>query len=132
MEKALENHPARPATPTTDALRASGVWNRDWDAMDELDPEWTERLMRMIEGPLNSGVLDRRTIELIFIAIDASVTHMHAPGTRRHIRRALEIGVKPEEIMVTLELVAILGMHTLSLGAPMLKEEMERLRTRSA
>ncbi|MNG35815.1 hypothetical protein D3C84_1226400 [compost metagenome] len=51
---------------------------------------------------------------------------MYAPGTRRHIRRALEIGVKPQEILAVLQLTASLGLHTMSLAAPMLREEMQR------
>jgi alkylhydroperoxidase/carboxymuconolactone decarboxylase family protein YurZ len=31
-------------------------------------------------------------VELLSIALDASVTHMLAPGTRRHIKNALKTG----------------------------------------
>ncbi|MNW08937.1 hypothetical protein D3C71_2058200 [compost metagenome] len=42
------------------------------------------------------------------------------------MRRALEIGVKPQEILAVLQLTASLGLHTMSLAAPMLREEMQR------
>lgn len=115
-----------PPTPTCDAMRAAGVWNADWDAMAELAPEWSERFMHTVSLPLQSGVLDPKTFELLSIAVDASVTHMYAPGTRRHIRRALDIGVTPEEILAVLQLTTTMSLHTMSLAAPMLQEELQR------
>ena len=119
---------ANTPTPICDAMRAAGQWNSDWDAMAALDPAWSEQFMRMVSMPLNSGVLDPKTFELIAIAVDASVTHMFAPGVQRHIRRALEIGVPPEQITAVLQLTATLGLHTMSLASPMLVQEMERRR----
>ena len=34
-------------------------------------------------------------MELVSIALDASYTHMYAPGTRRHIKGALDAGRDP-------------------------------------
>lgn len=113
-------------TPTCDALRAEGHWNPDWDAMASLAPDWTEQFMRMVSIPLNSPALSPQTFELVCIAIDASVTHMFAPGTRRHIRRALDLGVSTEEIVAVLQLTATLGLHTMSLAAPLLQEELRK------
>ncbi|MDP3521190.1 MAG: carboxymuconolactone decarboxylase family protein [Hydrogenophaga sp.] len=118
-------------TPICNAMRAAGQWNDNWEPMAELDPQWTEQFMAMVSRPLNSGVLDARTFELIAIAVDASVTHMYAPGVRRHIRRALDIGVPAEEIAAVLQLTSSLGLHTMSLAAPILVEEM-RARTSPA
>lgn len=113
-------------TPACDALRAEGHWNSDWDAMASLAPDWTEQFMRMVSIPLNSPALSPQTFELVCIAIDASVTHMFAPGTRRHIRRALDLGVSTEEIVAVLQLTATLGLHTMSLAAPLLQEELRK------
>ena len=54
------------------------------------------------------------------------VTHMFAPGTRRHIRRALDLGVSTDEIVAVLQLTATLGLHTMSLAAPLLQEELRK------
>ena len=43
---------------------------------------------------------------------------------RRHIRKALELGASREEIMAVLQLTSVLGIHTMSLGAPILQEEL--------
>lgn len=117
---ALERNPA---TPTCDALRASGQWNPAWDAIAQLDASWTEKFIAMGVTPMVSGVLDARTIELLAIAVDASCTHMYAPGVRRHIRKALELGVTQEEITAVLQLVSVLGIHAMSLAAPILIDE---------
>ena len=59
------------------------------------------------------------------IGADPSSTHMYAPGTRRHIAAAHDKGATPEEVMAVLEAVAVLGLHSVALGAPMLAEEMK-------
>lgn len=113
-------------TPICDAARASGGWNHAWDEIAELDPEWIEKFLDMGTLPVRKGVLDAKTYELIAIAVDASCTHMYAPGTRRHIAKALDLGATPEEVMAVLECVAVLGIHSVAMGAPMLVEEMQK------
>ena len=111
------------ATPLCDQLRQSGGWNPNWTPFYELDPAWTEKFMAMGLTPMVSGALDAKTIEFIAIAVDASCTHMYAPGVRRHIRSALDLGATKEEITAVLQCVSVLGIHTMSLGAPILLEE---------
>lgn len=120
------------ATPLTDHLKASGEWNPNWTPFAELDPEWTERFLSMGLKPMLDKVLDAKTIEFIAIAVDASCTHMYAPGVRRHIRKALELGASKEEITAVLQLTSVLGIHTMSMGAPILQEEFAAARTRAA
>ena len=115
------------ATPLCDRLRATGNWNPNWTPFAELDPIWTEKFMDMGLRPMLAGVLDAKTIEFIAIAVDASVTHMYGPGVRRHIRKALELGASKEEITAVLQLTSVLGIHTMSLGAPILQEELAAL-----
>jgi alkylhydroperoxidase/carboxymuconolactone decarboxylase family protein YurZ len=120
--------PAGPTpTPVCDALRASGNWNPGWQPFASLDPVWTEKFMAMAMHTLQSGVLEPKVLEFIAIAVDASCTHMYAPGTRRHIRRALELGATAQEVNAVLQAVSVLGIHSSSLGAPMLLEEMAAL-----
>ncbi len=74
--------------------------------------------------PLVRGALDPKTWELIAIAVDASCTHLYAPGVRRHIRGALGRASTKEEILAVLQAVSVLGIHSMSLGAPILVEEL--------
>lgn len=117
--------PPPSTTPTCDKLKVAGHWNPAWDAFYDLDPAWSEKFFDMATTPMLSGVLDAKTIEFIAIAVDASCTHMYAPGVRRHIRKALELGATTAEITAVLQLTSVLGIHTLSLGAPLLQEALQ-------
>jgi alkylhydroperoxidase/carboxymuconolactone decarboxylase family protein YurZ len=110
-------------TPVCDRMRSTGNWNPDWESFATLDAQWTEKFMAMGVAPMVSGVLDAKTVEFLAIAVDASCTHMYGPGVRRHIRKALELGATKEEINTVLQCVSVLGIHTMSLGAPILLEE---------
>ena len=94
--------------------------------MAELDPVWLEKFLDMGMKPIASGVLDPKTLEFLAIAVDASCTHLYAPGVRRHIAKALELGATQEEIMAVLQCVAVLGIHSCALGVPILVEELAR------
>ena len=124
----MSQTPAPDATPICDRLKSIGEWNPNWDPCYELDPAWTEKFMAAGVGPMLAGVLDKKTVEFIAIAVDASCTHMYGPGVRRHIRKALEFGATKEEITAVLQLTSVLGIHTMSLGAPMLLEELAACR----
>ena len=107
---------ARPARPARSRKESSGNWNPDWEPFAKLDPAWTEKVIAMAIAPAVAGVLDAKTIELIGIALDASCTHMYAPGVRRHIQRALKAGATKAEITAVLQLASLQGLHSMCLG----------------
>lgn len=115
------------ATPVTDHLRNTGNFNPAWQQMAELDPVWLEKFLDMGTRPIAAGVLDPKTYEFLAIAVDASCTHLYAPGVRRHIRRALQLGATREEILAVLQCVSVLGIHSCALGVPILVEELAGL-----
>jgi alkylhydroperoxidase/carboxymuconolactone decarboxylase family protein YurZ len=82
--------------------------------------------MAMAAALYKSGVMTPKEVELLSIALDASVTHMYAPGTRRHIKNALQAGATMEEIMEVLKLCVVQGIQSFNLGLPILGEELER------
>jgi alkylhydroperoxidase/carboxymuconolactone decarboxylase family protein YurZ len=114
-----------PATPACDQMRAIGQWNQAWDPFYELDPVWTDQFFAVGTGIYQGGVLSPKDVELLSIALDASYTHMYAPGTRRHIKAALKLGASMEEIMEVLKLCVASGMNACSMGVPILAEELE-------
>jgi alkylhydroperoxidase/carboxymuconolactone decarboxylase family protein YurZ len=114
------------ATPVCDKMKAAGQWNPAWDGFYEMDPEWTEAIIAASLPVYTSGVFTPRMAELLSIAVDASFTHMYAPGTRRHIKSAVKLGVKPEEIMEVLEICVAQGVQASNLGVPILAEELQR------
>lgn len=114
------------ATPACDRMKAIGQWNAAWEPFHALDPGWTDEFMATGTGIYASGVLPAREVELLSIAFDASYTHMYAPGTRRHIRGALQAGATMEEIMEVLKLCVVQGVQACNLGVPILAEELAR------
>ncbi len=113
-------------TPISDQMRSAGQWNPAWDALADLDAQYVEKFLAMGAHAMRNSGLDPLTQEFIAIAVDASCTHMYAPGVRRHIRKALELGATKQQIMGVLEMVSVLGIHSVALGAPMLLEEAEK------
>ena len=117
----------KPVTPACDEMRKMGLWNTAWDPFYDLSPLWTEDLFAFaVPGIYKSGIFTAKFIELISIAFDASITHMYAPGTRRHIKGALKAGATPEEIMTVLHICVSMGVQACAKGVPMLAEELER------
>lgn len=114
---------ATTATPVCDAMRAAGEWNTAWDLAYEMDPVFIEKFMAMGVHAMGTGGLDPKTRELIAIAVDASCTHLYAPGVRRHVRKALDVGATPTEVLQVLQMVSVLGIHSVALGVPILAEE---------
>ena len=77
-------------------------------------------------GIYGSGVMPAKETELLSIAFDASFTHMYAPGTRRHIKAALEHGATMEEVMEVLKICVAGGVQAVNLVVPILAEELAR------
>ncbi len=118
------------ATSETTSRRhgAEGAVNGPWDeaAITQLrawDPGWAEIGLGMAANPWRSGVLPRKTAELIGIAVNAACTNLNADGVRRHVRGALSAGASRDEILMVLKMASLLSIHSCSLGAPILLEE---------
>ena len=105
-------------------MRAMGQWNAAWDPFYELSPVWTDKFFTFGASIYKSGIFTPRFMELISIAFDASITHMYAPGTRRHIKGALKAGATPEEVMTVLQLCVSMGVQACAKGVPILAEEL--------
>ncbi|MEQ8186406.1 MAG: carboxymuconolactone decarboxylase family protein [Candidatus Eremiobacterota bacterium] len=115
-----------PATPFCDKMKEIGQWNTAWDPLFKLDPMWTDDFFATGMGIYGTDVLSPKDIELLSIAFDASYTHMYAPGTCRHIKAALKLGVSMEEIMEVLKLCVVHGVQACNLSIPILAEELAR------
>ena len=105
--------------------KARGYWSPIWDNVLELSPDFFEAYMNFSSVPWKNGVLAPKIKELIYIAIDASTTHLYDPGLRVHVRNALGYGASKEEIMEVYQLTSVLGIHTCTLGIPVLVDEMK-------
>lgn len=113
-------------TPKYNALRAGGLFDSALDSLAECSPEWTEKVMALVEDSQTNDVLDPKLVALIRLNIDVTATHLYAPGVRRHIREALRLGATRAEILEVFKLASVVGIHACALGVPMLAEEMAR------
>lgn len=100
-----------------------GYWSELWDGVLALDPDFFEAYFRFSAVPFEDGALEPKLRELVYVAIDASTTHLFQVGIRIHIRNALEHGASAAEIMQVLELTALQGIKTAEVGMPILLDE---------
>ena len=104
----------------------AGPWDAALERLREWDSTRAEACARMTTDPWRSGVLPRKLVELIGIAINAACTNLDPDGTRRHIRAALDAGATRDEILTVLEMASAMSIRSCSLGAPILAEEHAR------
>lgn len=111
--------------PNTEDHIAKGDWNPIWSQLQEMDPDFLEAYLAFRSIPHNEGPLPQKYKELIMIAINAATTHLYAPGVRRHMQNALKAGATKEEILETIQLTTVMGIHSCNLAIPILLEEIE-------
>jgi alkylhydroperoxidase/carboxymuconolactone decarboxylase family protein YurZ len=99
-------------------------WSPDLEDFLLLDIELFQANLRFSSVPLKKAFIEPKIQAFILLAVDAATTHLHEPGVRKHIRNAIRLGATRNEIMEVLELVSILGMHTISWGVPVLVDEL--------
>ena len=114
--------------PHTEAHRAKGDWNPLWEQFRELDPDFLEAYLAFRSVPQSKGPLQQKYKELILIAINAATTHLYGPGVRRHIQNALKAGATMEEILETIQLTTVMGIHSCNLAIPILMEEVSKFK----
>jgi alkylhydroperoxidase/carboxymuconolactone decarboxylase family protein YurZ len=101
-----------------------GYWNPFWDEMLWLDPEFFAAYTEFSSVPWVSGTLEPKVKEFIYTAFDVSATHLYVPGLRQHIRNALAYGATREEVLEVIELASVIGIHSCTVGVPILVEEL--------
>lgn len=101
---------AEVAAAKEDFVRTRGFWNPDRDILARLMPDYFLVLSQFSVAPTLYGSLSRAERELIYIAIDASVQHMHPQGLELHYRNAAAAGVPLAQILATLKIVSAVGL----------------------
>lgn len=98
-----------------------GYW-RPWvDTLLQESPQFVAQYARYAGFPAKNGPLSERMVELIYVALDASATHMFEAGLATHMQRALEVGATPAEIFDVLHLVAVQGLAAVGAAAGILQ-----------
>lgn len=101
-----------------------GIWMESWDGLLAIDPDYFAACVQFLSCPAQRAVLSPKLREFLAIAVDASTTHLYAPGLRLHIRNALHLGATRDEIMEVLELAAGIGLQTYLVGLPIVLDEL--------
>ena len=102
--------------------RVRGYWSGALDPLLDADPDFFEAYLDLSAVPWRTGVLEPKLKEFVYIAVDGAATRLSEPGLRQHIRLALEHGATREELLEVLELTATLGIHSCTVGVPILLE----------
>lgn len=109
-----------------------GQWNDAWQTLLVMDPDFFAAALDFQAAPGRTGALDPKVRELVSVAANASCTQLHVPAIRHHVRRAIELGATAEELLEVLELISVLGVHTIAVGLPsLLDEEAKHLERRA-
>lgn len=113
--------------PERERIRAEfiaqrGYW-RPWvETMLEHNPGFVEQYARYAGYPARTGPLSERLVELIYVALDSSATHLFASGLRTHMTKALQVGATPADILDVLHLVAVQGVARVGQAAAIVAE----------
>jgi alkylhydroperoxidase/carboxymuconolactone decarboxylase family protein YurZ len=99
-----------------------GYWDTIWDDALELDPDFFEAYLEFSSVPWQTGVLEPKVKELVLCALDVAATHLYKPGIKVHMRNALRHGATAEEIIETIEIASVIGIHGALIGTPMLED----------
>jgi alkylhydroperoxidase/carboxymuconolactone decarboxylase family protein YurZ len=108
-------------------LAARGQWSAEWEAILRLKPQYFDSYLRLQASAQVRTRLPPKIQEFINIAVAACTTHIHAPAIRAHIQSARALGATHDEISEVIGLTFLVGIHTVTLGAPLLMELMDEL-----
>ena len=105
-------------------IRARGYWT-DWtEGMLRFSPGFLDLYARYGGYPAANGPLSPLMCELIYVALDASSTHLFESGLRLHMALAVKHGATPAQVMEVLAMATEQGLGGTRLGAEILAEEL--------
>ncbi len=97
------------------------TWPEWMDIALDHDPEAMGHLLALAaDRPVEDG-LDAKWRELLFLAASACPAIVDKDGIRLHARRALQLGASGEELVQTLRMANLIGLHPIIEGIPQLK-----------
>ena len=126
MEHFREDH-LPPYTPQQEARKQKfidtmGYWNDFRDDILRMDEEFFDAYYEFLTTPIRRGILEPKVIEFIYIAIDASTTHLFESGIKVHLKNAIQYGATQGELFEVLQLTSAQGFDSLQMGLSILEE----------
>jgi len=107
-------------------FEADGLeWDATWDFVASHDPDFADAYRNMQGVPWRKNHLSDKFKRLVELTVNAATTHLNIPEIQPALRRALDAGAAPAEILECLELAATVGIHTMNIGVPLLVEVLE-------
>jgi alkylhydroperoxidase/carboxymuconolactone decarboxylase family protein YurZ len=103
-------------------IRRRGYWADDWQLILELAPDVMAAYTDLSAYAWETGSLDPKTREFMYLATTAAVTHIHPIGIRTHGRNALKAGATARELVTVLALLAGLGIAGYLLAVDVIEE----------
>jgi len=97
-------------------VSSRGYWTPMRDTIASWMPEYFGSFINACMSPWRDGSLTPAERELMYIAIDCSITHTYEPGMRMHIQNALRYGATRDQIMEVFQLAGLLGTEGYILG----------------
>jgi alkylhydroperoxidase/carboxymuconolactone decarboxylase family protein YurZ len=93
------------------------------DVVKKADPAFADAYERMVTALSRSSVLPAKVQELIGLAVNAAPTHLNRDAVIAHVRGARNQGASDAEIIEALQIATCLGIHALTFGGAILREE---------
>lgn len=114
--------PSRHADLKQRFIEGRSAFSSEWETLLHLDPDMFEQYVAIRDVPHRKTYLSPKEQEFIYIAVHACATTVYSAGVREHIKAALSVGATKEEIMEVIGLTSLVGVHTVTHGAPILLE----------
>jgi len=103
-------------------IRIRNTWAPQWESILRLDGDFLLAYLRLSSVPLQHNHLQDKVKEFIYLAINASSTHLFTPGIQMHLKAAVDLGATQAELMEVLELASTVGIHAANVAVPILLE----------
>lgn len=107
-------------------IEARGYWVEFNDGLLQHSPQWLEAYLGYAGAPNLEGTIEPRLREMIYVAIDASTTHMFTQGLGIHVRIALQSGCTAADLIEVMHIATMQGLDSVAAGMPILTEEAQR------
>lgn len=109
-----------------DFIKRRGYWDTAHEDMLQFGSDLFEAYSNLCVSAWVEGKLKPHQKHLVALAANAAATHLSAERTAFHIRGALEAGATKAEVIETLQLTSVLGMHSFTTGMPTLIDEIQK------
>ncbi|MFX0574431.1 carboxymuconolactone decarboxylase family protein [Nocardia nepalensis] len=124
---AIEPLDASPLSPRQRQLEATfvdkrGYWNAVWEGLLRLDEDYFEAYLNFSAHPWATEHLSPAMKELVYVAFDATASHLYRPGIEIHVRNALKLGATPQQVANVFTLLSTLGARTTSIAIRILDD----------